>query len=247
MLFKKLAVVVASAAALTFSASLFAQTAPQASEDNPMGPAGEVIAKLARMGEMQFGEFPVSQTELDRASEFIINQAAQNGKTITRDQALVALGYISGQLGIFMNLQNQAAMAQAQEQQSQQTSPAAQGELQAAPQASQQSEPQAQPAAPVPRTQPQQPADQSAQQAGQQPAPQAPQAGVVPPQAVQQQLNALQNAEPGIVLMPNGPMMQQGGMMIPVQPQAQTPETSAAPAAQPAAPAAPASAQGAQQ
>ena len=57
------------------------------------------------MGHMQFGDFPVTQTELDRASEFVQARAAQTGKTITRDQSLVALGYIAGQLGVFMQLQ----------------------------------------------------------------------------------------------------------------------------------------------
>lgn len=95
-----------SAVALSFSVTTFAQqAAPQPEQQTPTNPAGEVIGKLATMGHMQFGDFPVTQTELDRASEFVQARAAQTGKTITRDQSLVALGYIAGQLGVFMQLQ----------------------------------------------------------------------------------------------------------------------------------------------
>lgn len=105
MLLKKLTLAL-SAVALSFSVSAFAQqTAPQPEQQAPTNPAGEVIGKLASMGHMQFGDFPVTQTELDRASEFVQARAAQTGKTITRDQSLVALGYIAGQLGVFMQLQ----------------------------------------------------------------------------------------------------------------------------------------------
>lgn len=108
MLLKKLTLAL-SAVALSFSVSAFAQqTAPQPEQQAPTNPAGEVIGKLASMGHMQFGDFPVTQTELDRASEFVQARAAQSGKTITRDQSLVALGYIAGQLGVFMQLQGNA-------------------------------------------------------------------------------------------------------------------------------------------
>ena len=105
MILRKLTLAL-SAVALSFSVSAFAQqTAPQPDQQAPTNPAGEVIGKLATMGHMQFGDFPVTQTELDRASEFVQARAAQTGKTITRDQSLVALGYIAGQLGVFMQLQ----------------------------------------------------------------------------------------------------------------------------------------------
>lgn len=105
MILRKLTLAL-SAVALSFSVSAFAQqAAPQPEQQAPTNPAGEVIGKLATMGHMQFGDFPVTQTELDRASEFVQARAAQTGKTITRDQSLVALGYIAGQLGVFMQLQ----------------------------------------------------------------------------------------------------------------------------------------------
>ena len=105
MILRKLTLAL-STVALSFSVSAFAQqAAPQPEQQAPTNPAGEVIGKLATMGHMQFGDFPVTQTELDRASEFVQARAAQTGKTITRDQSLVALGYIAGQLGVFMQLQ----------------------------------------------------------------------------------------------------------------------------------------------
>ena len=105
MILRKLTLAL-SAVALSFSGTTFAQqAAPQPEQQTPTNPAGEVIGKLATMGHMQFGDFPVTQTELDRASEFVQARAAQTGKTITRDQSLVALGYIAGQLGVFMQLQ----------------------------------------------------------------------------------------------------------------------------------------------
>lgn len=105
MILRKLTLAL-SAVALSFSVTTFAQqAAPQPEQQTPTNPAGEVIGKLATMGHMQFGDFPVTQTELDRASEFVQARAAQTGKTITRDQSLVALGYIAGQLGVFMQLQ----------------------------------------------------------------------------------------------------------------------------------------------
>lgn len=100
MILRKLTLAL-SAVALSFSVTTFAQqAAPQPEQQTPTNPAGEVIGKLATMGHMQFGDFPVTQTELDRASEFVQARAAQTGKTITRDQSLVALGYIAGQLGV---------------------------------------------------------------------------------------------------------------------------------------------------
>lgn len=105
MILRKLTLAL-GAVALSFSVTTFAQqAAPQPEQQTPTNPAGEVIGKLATMGHMQFGDFPVTQTELDRASEFVQARAAQTGKTITRDQSLVALGYIAGQLGVFMQLQ----------------------------------------------------------------------------------------------------------------------------------------------
>ena len=105
MILRKLTLAL-SAVALSFSVTTFAQqAAPQPEQQAPTNPAGEVIGKLATMGHMQFGDFPVTQTELDRASEFVQARAAQTGKTITRDQSLVALGYIAGQLGVLMQLQ----------------------------------------------------------------------------------------------------------------------------------------------
>ena len=96
MILRKLTLAL-SAVALSFSVTTFAQqAAPQPEQQTPTNPAGEVIGKLATMGHMQFGDFPVTQTELDRASEFVQARAAQTGKTITRDQSLVALGYIAG-------------------------------------------------------------------------------------------------------------------------------------------------------
>ena len=145
MILRKLTLAL-SAVALSFSVSAFAQqTAPQPDQQAPTNPAGEVIGKLATMGHMQFGDFPVTQTELDRASEFVQARAAQTGKTITRDQSLVALGYIAGQLGVFMQLQGNG---NAQQQ-------APDDDLGPTPQAvpAPQSAPQAAPAAPQPAPQ----------------------------------------------------------------------------------------------
>lgn len=143
MILRKLTLAL-SAVALSFSVTTFAQqAAPQPEQQTPTNPAGEVIGKLATMGHMQFGDFPVTQTELDRASEFVQARAAQTGKTITRDQSLVALGYIAGQLGVFMQLQGNG----------QQQAP--DDDLGPTPQAvpAPQSAPQAAPAAPQPAPQ----------------------------------------------------------------------------------------------
>lgn len=187
MILRKLSLAL-SAVALSFSVSAFAQqAAPQPDQQAPTNPAGEVIGKLATMGHMQFGDFPVSQTELDRASEFVQARAAQTGKTITRDQSLVALGYIAGQLGVFMQLQgNGNAQQQAPDDDlgpTPQAVPAPQAAPQTAPQPAPQPAPQAAPATPQP----------------------APQAGnQLPPGAVQ--------AQP-IEIVPNGMMMGNGQMM----------------------------------
>lgn len=147
MILRKLSLAL-SAVALSFSVSAFAQqAAPQPDQQAPTNPAGEVIGKLATMGHMQFGDFPVSQTELDRASEFVQARAAQTGKTITRDQSLVALGYIAGQLGVFMQLQgNGNAQQQAPDDDlgpTPQAVPAPQAAPQVAPQPAPQPAPQA--------------------------------------------------------------------------------------------------------
>ena len=146
MILRKLTLAL-SAVALSFSVSAFAQqTAPQPDQQAPTNPAGEVIGKLATMGHMQFGDFPVTQTELDRASEFVQARAAQTGKTITRDQSLVALGYIAGQLGVFMQLQgNGNAQQQAPDDDlgpTPQAVPAPQAAPQVAPQTAPQTAPQ---------------------------------------------------------------------------------------------------------
>lgn len=186
MILRKLTLAL-SAVALSFSVSAFAQqTAPQPDQQAPTNPAGEVIGKLATMGHMQFGDFPVTQTELDRASEFVQARAAQTGKTITRDQSLVALGYIAGQLGVFMQLQGNG---NAQQQ-------APDDDLGPTPQA-----------VPAPQTAPQ-PAPQPAPQA----APAAPQANnQLPPGAVQAQPIEI---VPNGMMMGNGQMMGNAPMMI---------------------------------
>ncbi|WP_337621899.1 serine/threonine protein kinase [Parasutterella sp.] len=186
MILRKLTLAL-SAVALSFSVSAFAQqTAPQPDQQAPTNPAGEVIGKLATMGHMQFGDFPVTQTELDRASEFVQARAAQTGKTITRDQSLVALGYIAGQLGVFMQLQGNG---NAQQQ-------APDDDLGPTPQA-----------VPAPQAAPQ-PAPQPAPQA----APAAPQANnQLPPGAVQAQPIEI---VPNGMMMGNGQMMGNAPMMI---------------------------------
>lgn len=192
MLLKKLTLAL-SAVALSFSVSAFAQqTAPQPEQQAPTNPAGEVIGKLASMGHMQFGDFPVTQTELDGASEFVQTRAAQSGKTITRDQSLVALGYIAGQLGVFMQLQGNAQQQTPDDDLG--PTPQAVPAPQAAPQASQQPAPQ--------------PALQAAPAAPQS----APQANVqLPPGAVQTQPIEI---VPNGMMMGNGPMMGNAPMMI---------------------------------
>ena len=182
MILRKLTLAL-SAVALSFSVSAFAQqAAPQPEQQAPTNPAGEVIGKLATMGHMQFGDFPVTQTELDRASEFVQARAAQTGKTITRDQSLVALGYIAGQLGVFMQLQGNG----------QQQAP--DDDLGPTPQAV--PAPQAAPKA-APKAAP-----QPAPQAASQPAPQA--NNQLPPGAVQTQpIEIIPNG----MMMGNAPMM----------------------------------------
>lgn len=147
MILRKLTLAL-SAVALSFSVSAFAQqTAPQPDQQAPTNPAGEVIGKLATMGHMQFGDFPVTQTELDRASEFVQARAAQTGKTITRDQSLVALGYIAGQLGVFMQLQGNGNTQQQAPDDDLGPTPQAVPAPQAAPQVAPQTAPQTAPQA----------------------------------------------------------------------------------------------------
>lgn len=187
MILRKLTLAL-SAVALSFSVSAFAQqTAPQPDQQAPTNPAGEVIGKLATMGHMQFGDFPVTQTELDRASEFVQARAAQTGKTITRDQSLVALGYIAGQLGVFMQFQGNG---NAQQQ-------APDDDLGPTPQA-----------VPAPQAAPQV-APQVAPQTAPQPAPQA--NNQLPPGAVQAQPIEI---VPNGMMMGNGQMMGNAPMMI---------------------------------
>lgn len=104
MFFRKLTAACLSAAALTMTFSVNAQEAPIA-----LNPAASTIAKLASMGQMRFGEFPVDQAEINTASNFLINRAQQYGIQMSRDQSLIALGYISGQLGVLMQLPGKAA------------------------------------------------------------------------------------------------------------------------------------------
>ena len=56
------------------------------------------------------GKFPVTQEELDKATEFLMNKAKAEGVEVTRDEALVGMGYIAGSLATFMDIQKQAEM-----------------------------------------------------------------------------------------------------------------------------------------
>lgn len=119
-------VAVSLAAALAFGSSAFAQQvqapisapvpqaeapAPQSANQfenaNQFGPAAVVINKLVSM--QNSGKFPVTQEELDRATEFLMNKAKAEGVEVTRDEALVGMGYIAGSLATFMDIQRQAA------------------------------------------------------------------------------------------------------------------------------------------
>lgn len=117
-------VVVSLAAALAFGSAAFAQQAqapipaPQAEAPAPQsanqfenanqfGPAAVVINKLVTM--QNSGKFPVTQEELDKATEFLMNKAKAEGVDVTRDEALVGMGYIAGSLATFMDIQKQAA------------------------------------------------------------------------------------------------------------------------------------------
>lgn len=104
MSFRKLTAACLCAAALTMTFSVNAQEAAIA-----LNPATSTIAKLASMGQMKFGEFPIDQAEINSASNFLMNRAQQYGIRMSRDQSLIALGYISGQLGALMQLPSQAA------------------------------------------------------------------------------------------------------------------------------------------
>ena len=117
-------VAVSLAAALAFGSTAFAQQAqapipaPQAEAPAPQsanqfenanqfGPAAVVINKLVTM--QNSGKFPVTQEELDKATEFLMNKAKAEGVDVTRDEALVGMGYIAGSLATFMDIQKQAA------------------------------------------------------------------------------------------------------------------------------------------
>lgn len=104
MSFRKLTAACLCAAALTMTFSVNAQEAPIT-----LSPATSTIAKLASMGQMKFGEFPVDQAEINSASNFLMNRAQQYGIPMSRDQSLIALGYISGQLGVLIQLPSEAA------------------------------------------------------------------------------------------------------------------------------------------
>ena len=104
MSFRKLTAACLCAAALTMTFSVNAQEAPIT-----LNPATSTIAKLASMARMKFGEFPVDQAEINSASNFLMNRAQQYGIPMSRDQSLIALGYISGQLGVLMQLPSEAA------------------------------------------------------------------------------------------------------------------------------------------
>ncbi len=104
MSFRRLTAACLCAAALTMTFSVNAQEAPIT-----LSPATSTIAKLASMGQMKFGEFPVDQAEINSASNFLMNRAQQYGIPMSRDQSLIALGYISGQLGVLMQLPSEAA------------------------------------------------------------------------------------------------------------------------------------------
>ncbi len=115
----RLAAASLTAAVLALGSSAFAQQgqapAPvQQSEQVPVpqqpeqfGPAAVVINKLVTM--QNSGKFPVTQEELDRATEFLMNKAKKEGVEVTRDEALVGMGYIAGSLATFMDIQKQAA------------------------------------------------------------------------------------------------------------------------------------------
>lgn len=104
MSFRKLTAACLCAAALTMTFSVNAQEAPIT-----LNPATSTIAKLASMGRMKFDEFPVDQAEINSASNFLMNRAQQYGIPMSRDQSLIALGYISGQLGVLIQLPSEAA------------------------------------------------------------------------------------------------------------------------------------------
>lgn len=104
MSFRKLTAACLSAATLSMTFCVNAQEAPIT-----LNPATSTIAKLASMGQMKFGEFPVDQAEINIASNFLISRAQQYGIQMSRDQSLIALGYISGQLGVLMQLPGKAA------------------------------------------------------------------------------------------------------------------------------------------
>ena len=85
----------------------YADAQSQVPENNQTNPAVTVIQKLSLMGKAEFGKFPLTEEEINQAAEFLIDQSAKNGQTLSRDQALLALGFISGQLSVFAELRSQ--------------------------------------------------------------------------------------------------------------------------------------------
>ncbi len=102
---KLIAAATATVAALSFGAIAAAQEAQQPQNAQDLGPAAIVINKLVSMASDT--TFPVTQEELDRATEFVINKAKADGRDLTRDQALVGIGFIAGSLASYLDLQGQ--------------------------------------------------------------------------------------------------------------------------------------------
>lgn len=89
-------------------------TAPQQGAADQYGPAAIVIQKLVATSAQ--GDFPCTQEELDRATEFLMKKAKTEGLSVTRDEILVGMGFIAGSLATFMDIQKQAASMQPQAQ-----------------------------------------------------------------------------------------------------------------------------------
>lgn len=88
--------------------------APQQGAADQYGPAAIVIQKLVATSAQ--GDFPCTQEELDRATEFLMKKAKAEGLNVTRDEILVGMGFIAGSLATFMDIQKQAASMQPQAQ-----------------------------------------------------------------------------------------------------------------------------------
>lgn len=86
-------------AALSLSTAVMAQQTPATQMQAPTASQvlSQSIAELLPMAKLPFGDFPVPADQLNEAANFLTTQAQLNGVTLTRDQALVALGYIAGQ------------------------------------------------------------------------------------------------------------------------------------------------------